>query len=47
VPELPIVIEDEFVPTLELKSEDVETSKPTGGVIVIPADIFVPDTVND
>ena len=47
VPELPIINGDEFVPTEELKSEAVETSKPTGGVIVIPVDIFVPLTLKD
>ena len=45
VPEDPIVIVALFVPTFVLKSDTVETSKPTGGVIVIPAVILVPLTL--
>lgn len=45
VPAAPITRADELVPTLLANVELVDTSKPTGGVIVIPADILVPATV--
>ena len=44
VPELPTVTGDEFVPTV-VKLEEVETSNPEGGVTVMPAVMFVPETV--
>jgi hypothetical protein len=34
-------------PTLEAKVDDVETSKPLGGVMVTPELIDVPDTEKD
>jgi hypothetical protein len=43
VPDEPTVSAEELSPTLLEKSLTVETSKPAGGVIVIPADILVPD----
>ena len=46
VPEAPTTIGLEFVPTV-VNVELVETSKPTGGVTVIPPIMLVPDTVKD
>ena len=46
VPDEPTVIGDVFVPTV-VNVLDVDTSSPTGGVIVMPVCILVPDTVND
>jgi hypothetical protein len=43
VPEAPTVIGLILVPTLLAKVELVETSKPAGGVTVIPALIFAPE----
>lgn len=45
VPAAPITNADEFVPILLANDELVDTSKPTGGVMVIPANILVPVTV--
>jgi hypothetical protein len=45
VPEAPITNADELVPILLANVELVDTSYPTGGVIVIPDDILVPATV--
>jgi hypothetical protein len=43
VPEAPTVIGLILVPTLLAKVELVETSKPVGGVTVIPALMFAPE----
>jgi len=43
-PDVPTVIGDALVPTLLEKSETVDTSKPVGGVTVIPPTIFPPET---
>ena len=45
VPAAPITNADELVPILLANVELVDTSNPTGGVIVIPANILVPVTV--
>ena len=45
LPDEPTVNGEAFVPTLEEKSETVETSNPTGGVTVIPLVIFAPETL--
>ena len=47
VPDAPTTIGDALVPTLAEKSEVVDTSKPEGGVTVIPAFISAPETLND
>ena len=45
VPDVPTVNGEAFVPTLLEKSDTVDTSKPDGGVTVIPLDIFNPETL--
>ena len=45
VPDVPTVNGEALVPTLLEKSDAVETSKPTGGVTVIPLVILVPETL--
>jgi hypothetical protein len=45
VPDVPTVNGEAFVPTLLEKFDTVDTSKPEGGVTVIPLVIFVPETL--
>ena len=47
VPDAPIVIGEVLVPIVVVKSEEVATSNPTGGVTSIPAFISAPEIVMD
>lgn len=47
VPAAPTTIGEALVPTLDEKSEVVDTSKPEGGVTLIPAFISAPETLKD